>query len=443
MRPARTLAVLALLAALAAAPLFAQEPLAAGSDGVPVPKKTKHVQPAYPAEALAQGIRGIVILEVVVGTSGKVESTSVIRSVPGLDEAAIAAARQWEYEPVKVDGKAVAVRLTVPITFALALPKIARDAGVPELRQGAPPAWPAGAPEGGGDAAAEVTLEPDGRIGVARITGGDEPWASALLSALKTWRFPPPDEDAVVSFRVSAEFVGGRPDQRRVELKASDLHKADLLAAAQPGAGTTPAAPTPAAPATVPPVTTGPPAATGPTAPAAAAPAAPPAAAAARRRPPRRRRRRHLSRRPMPLQRRRARLRARRRARRRRRAARRPGRRPRQPPAALPAAPARAPHPRRNRSRPIRRPRHRKPRRRRSPRPRRHRPALPRRPDPHPTRRLRRGRHRRRRLRPPAARLSAGPPAHRPPGVRRPQRHRARRPPRRRLPWIETRRRSR
>jgi TonB family protein len=281
MRPARSLAVVSLLAALAA-PLFAQEPLAAGSDGVPVPKKTKHVQPVYPAEALAQGIRGIVILDVVVGTTGRVESTSIIRSVPGLDEAAIAAARQWEYEPVKVDGKLVAVRLTVPITFALALPKIARDAGVPELRQGAAPAWPSGAPEGGGAAAAEVTLEPDGRIGDARIADGVEPWAGALLAALRTWRFPPPDEDAVVSFKVSAEFVGGKPDQRRVELKASGLHKAELLAAAQPAGGAPPVPTAPAAPgATVP--AAPPPAPTAVPASAAAAPfptAAAPAATA-------------------------------------------------------------------------------------------------------------------------------------------------------------------
>ena len=110
-----------------------------GSDGVPVPKKTKHVQPVYPPEALAQGVRGIVILDLVVDAQGKVESTTVVRSVPGLDEAAIAAARQWEYEPTKVDGKPVRVRLTVPITFSLALPKLARQDGIPELRQGVDP----------------------------------------------------------------------------------------------------------------------------------------------------------------------------------------------------------------------------------------------------------------------------------------------------------------
>ena len=101
MRLARSLAASLVLAALGGGPLAAQDrPLAAGADGVPVPKKTKHVQPVYPPEALAQGVRGIVILDLVIDTTGHVAATSVVRSVPGLDEAAITAARQWEYEPV-------------------------------------------------------------------------------------------------------------------------------------------------------------------------------------------------------------------------------------------------------------------------------------------------------------------------------------------------------
>ena len=235
MRPLRSLApiLLALGVAVAgAAPLLAQEePLAAGSEGVPVPKKTKHVQPTYPQEALAQGVRGIVILDIVVDTQGKVESTNVVRSVPGLDEAAIAAARQWEYEPTKVGGKPVRVRITVPITFALALPQLARQDGIPELRQGVSPAWPAGA-EGGGLAAAEVTLEPDGRVGGARVLDGGAPWSGALLAALRTWRFAPPPDDAVLSFRVEAEFVsagGSAPQQRKVTLKATGLQRSGLL----------------------------------------------------------------------------------------------------------------------------------------------------------------------------------------------------------------------
>jgi TonB family protein len=277
-----------------AAPLLAQEePLAAGSEGVPVPKKTKHVQPAYPQEALAQGVRGIVILDIVVDTQGKVESTGVVRSVPGLDEAAIAAARQWEYEPTKVGGKPVRVRITVPITFALALPKIARQDGVPELRQGVSPVWPAGA-EGGGLATAEVTLEPDGRVGGAQVLEGGAPWSGALLAALKTWRFAPPPDDAVVSFRVEAEFVstrGSEPQQGKVNLKATGLQRSGLLdeptppamapavmaPAASAPAASAPAASAPAAPTTAEvPRPVAPPAAQ-----AVAAPVAPPGTPAA------------------------------------------------------------------------------------------------------------------------------------------------------------------
>ena len=64
---------------------------------VPVPARRKYVAPEYPAAAAAEGIRGIVILEVLIAEDGKVESTRVTRSIPGLDEAAMAAVRLWEY----------------------------------------------------------------------------------------------------------------------------------------------------------------------------------------------------------------------------------------------------------------------------------------------------------------------------------------------------------
>ncbi len=283
MKPPRSLATaLVALAALAftgRAPLLAQEaPVAAGSEGVPVPKKTKHVQPIYPQEALAQGVRGIVILDLVLDAQGKVEATTVIRSVPGLDEAAIAAARQWEYEPTKVDGKPARVRLTVPITFALALPRLQRQPGVPDLRQGANPAWPAGA-SGGGRVTAEVTLEPDGRVGVARVLEGDAPWAGSLLAALRTWRFAPPPEEEVLSFRVEADFVAARgSDPARVDLKATGLQRSGLLGEPAPASSSAPvSAPATPAPATPAPATPAPatpaPAAPAPAAPAPAAPA--------------------------------------------------------------------------------------------------------------------------------------------------------------------------
>jgi TonB family protein len=247
---ARSLPLALLVLALPGATLLwaQEEPLVAGSDGVPVPKKLKHVQPIYPPEAIAQGIRGIVILDLVLDTEGRVESTSVIRSIPGLDQAALAAARQWQYEPVKVNGKPVRVRMTVPITFALALPRLERQEGVPELRQGVGPHSPSGE-KGKARATANVTLEPDGRIGLARLIEGEAPWSEALIAALKTWRFAAPPEDAVLSFRVEADFVPGRGrDADQVSLRATGLQRSDLLAGPGPESEATAAAPEAEAP---------------------------------------------------------------------------------------------------------------------------------------------------------------------------------------------------
>ena len=135
----------------APSPATAAPPAAAPSDvkvagrDVPAPKRTRFVTPVFPLEAQAAGQRGIVILELVIDAAGKVSTADVLRSVPPFDEAALTAVRQWEYEVTKVDGKAVPVRLTVPITFALKLPEMTREAGIPELRQGASPFFP---PEG-------------------------------------------------------------------------------------------------------------------------------------------------------------------------------------------------------------------------------------------------------------------------------------------------------
>src|SRR3990170_110034 len=211
MRPHRRVsAALFVLATLLLLPaLRAQdEPRTAGTEGVPVPKKIRHVQPVSPPEAQEQGIRGIVILELVLDTQGRVSAVSIIRSVPGLDEAALAAARQWEYEVTKVEGKPVSVRLTVPITFTLKLPDIPREPGIPELRQGALPRAPGGT-SGRAVVVAEITLDPDGRIGLARVVEGEMPWSDAVVQALRTWRFAPPPPDVTLSFRLEAAFSPG------------------------------------------------------------------------------------------------------------------------------------------------------------------------------------------------------------------------------------------
>jgi len=216
----------------------------AGKD-VPAPKRTHFVSPVFPLEAQAAGQRGIVILELVIDTAGKVSTADVLRSVPPFDEAALTAVRQWEYEVTKVDGKAVPVRLTVPITFALKLPEMTREAGIPELRQGALPFFPPGA-KGPAKVVAEVTLLPDGTVAEAAIRDGDSPYAEAMLQTLRTWRFASEAEAPPVAFQVRAEFSPGPPP--KVELKLSGLRTAERRPAAAP----TPEATPPAVPSPVP-----------------------------------------------------------------------------------------------------------------------------------------------------------------------------------------------
>lgn len=74
--------------------------------------------PHYPPDALAAGITGAVIAEIVVDGSGHVTDARVIRSIPLLDEAALEAVRRWEFEPTLVNGQAVPVRMNVTVNFS-------------------------------------------------------------------------------------------------------------------------------------------------------------------------------------------------------------------------------------------------------------------------------------------------------------------------------------
>ena len=83
------------------------------------PRKLVDVPPTYPEEAQAAGIAGIVVLEIVIGEDGFVIQTSVLRSIPELDQAAIDAVSQWQYEPTLLNGEPVEVEMDVTINFTL------------------------------------------------------------------------------------------------------------------------------------------------------------------------------------------------------------------------------------------------------------------------------------------------------------------------------------
>jgi protein TonB len=87
--------------------------------GIDPPRKIKDVKPIYPYTALAGQQRGTVIIEATVGPDGKVHEVKVIRSVATLDRAALAAVRQWEFLPARMNGVPIAVIVNVVVQFAI------------------------------------------------------------------------------------------------------------------------------------------------------------------------------------------------------------------------------------------------------------------------------------------------------------------------------------
>jgi periplasmic protein TonB len=89
------------------------------SRGIRPPQKVAHVNPAYPPAALAARVQGTVIIEAIIGPTGRVERARVVKSEPLLDEAALAAVRQWRYTPTLLNNTPVSVILTVSVRFSI------------------------------------------------------------------------------------------------------------------------------------------------------------------------------------------------------------------------------------------------------------------------------------------------------------------------------------
>jgi protein TonB len=83
------------------------------------PRKLKNVAPVYPDVAARGNVEGVVILEIAIEPSGHVDDVRVLRSIPLLDAAAVAAARQWVFAPTLYRGVPVSVTMTVSVRFSL------------------------------------------------------------------------------------------------------------------------------------------------------------------------------------------------------------------------------------------------------------------------------------------------------------------------------------
>ena len=80
----------------------------------------KHKEtPKYPDLARRAGIEGRVTVMVTIDETGNVIDAKVLRSVPMLDESAIAAAKKCTFKPAKQRDKFVKVKMSIPFDFRL------------------------------------------------------------------------------------------------------------------------------------------------------------------------------------------------------------------------------------------------------------------------------------------------------------------------------------
>ena len=83
------------------------------------PVVLKQGEPYYPQEARKSGIEGMVVVKVLVDTLGNVEKIEIVKSIPELDQAAMAAAREFKFKAATLNDKKVSSWVTIPFHFKL------------------------------------------------------------------------------------------------------------------------------------------------------------------------------------------------------------------------------------------------------------------------------------------------------------------------------------
>jgi len=83
------------------------------------PRELSRVNPRFPETARKRKrVLSPIVLMAVVSETGTVLEPTIIRSDhPDLDPAVLEAVKQWRYEPTRVNGRPVAVFLTVTVSF--------------------------------------------------------------------------------------------------------------------------------------------------------------------------------------------------------------------------------------------------------------------------------------------------------------------------------------
>jgi TonB family protein len=212
---------------------FEKDAVACKGDIQP-PKLLKRVDPVYPEEARQKGTQGVVILEAKIDEGGRVIDTLVLRSVPGLDEAAVEALKQWVYEPMAINGKAVKALFTVTVNFRLGekdiekfaegAVKVKDDINPPKLVKMVQPKYPEEARKARveGVVILQARTDIEGKVKDVMVLRSVPALDQAAIDAVKQWVYEPlmmagQPKEAVFTTTVRFVLDGKKPSGQEEE----------------------------------------------------------------------------------------------------------------------------------------------------------------------------------------------------------------------------------
>jgi TonB family protein len=93
------------------------EPVSVSEDAARA-RLVQSVDPVYPQEGLAQKLHGAVVLQALIARDGSVEDLKIVRGYFILGRAAIAAVKQWHFQPYTIGGHAASTQTVITINFS-------------------------------------------------------------------------------------------------------------------------------------------------------------------------------------------------------------------------------------------------------------------------------------------------------------------------------------
>ncbi len=158
-----------------------------------------------PVASLANGT---VVLEVAVSKEGAVRDLRVRRDIPSETEEAIRSVRTWKFEPARFNGKAVASKVTVAVTFNPCPPLSVDRSSLPALVQEDQDSHPGSgfSPPGvihavyptspfdaisPGTVVLEESIDQAGNVHRTKVLRDAPPFTNLSVQALDDWKFTP------------------------------------------------------------------------------------------------------------------------------------------------------------------------------------------------------------------------------------------------------------